>query len=148
MSLLDLHGNLRLFTTHITLSYYRVHYWNTDEQERCTGCSISVIRLRGERQRNSWFSGGASDFLPLRNVETGSGLIQPCIQWLLGGGRSQRVKRPGRERGRLPRLVPGLRLIVSIPPLLLMSLLRCQVQSNYTFTEYWPNANLLHWRYC
>jgi len=79
--------NLRLFTTHITLSYYRA------QQERCIGCSNSVVRLWAERQRNSWFSGGASDFIPLRNVETDSGLIPTAIQWVPGA--SQRVKRPG-----------------------------------------------------
>jgi hypothetical protein len=106
-SQLGLHGNL-LVTTHITLSYYRAHNCNTDEQERCIGCSNSAIRLRGERQRNSWFLVGSSDFLPFRNVETDFGPIQPVIQWVPGG--SQRVKRPGRERGHLPRPVPGLRL--------------------------------------
>jgi hypothetical protein len=93
-----------------------------------------VIRLRGKRQRNSSSSGRASDFLPIRNFETGSGPIQPVIQWVLG--LFQRVKWPGRKRGHLPRPVPGLRLIVYIPPLPSMSLLRAQVQSNFTFAVY------------
>lgn len=93
-----------------------------------------MIKLRGKRQMNSRFSGGASDFLAF---ETSRPALGPFNLSFNGyRGVSQRVKWPGCERGHLPRLVPRLSLIVSIPPLLRMPLLRAQGKSNFTFTVY------------